>query len=52
MLFTLLQSPRPGGVTSCQLAPPSRVSWTRPLSVPTQTWPSAAGEGAMAKITP
>ena len=39
-------------VTFSQVLPPSRVTWTRPLVVPTQTTPSAAGEGAIAKIAP
>src|SRR5262245_17348595 len=52
MLLTLVQSAIPGGVTFVQLLPSSRVTCTRPLSVPTQTRPSAAGDGAIAKITP
>src|SRR5260221_14789743 len=51
-MLILLQSARPGGVLSGQVLPPSSVRFTRPLSVPTQTRPSAAGDGAIAKITP
>ena len=46
-MLILLQGSRPGGVTSCQLAPPLVVSWTRPLSVPTQISPSRSVDGAM-----
>ena len=33
---TLLQAASPGGVTFCQVLPPSRVRWIRPVSLPTQ----------------
>jgi hypothetical protein len=51
-MFTFVQSRMSDGVTSVQVAPRFRVTWTRPLSVPIQTRPSAAGDGAIAKITP
>ena len=39
-----------GIVTSCQCAPPSRVSWIFPSSVLTQISPGATGDGTMSRI--
>src|SRR5262245_26411861 len=52
MKFTFVQSVIVGGVTLDHDPPSSRVTCTRPLSVPIQTTPSAVGEGEMAKMTP
>ena len=46
MSDTLAQGASAGGVTSCQVLPPSRVTWTRPSSVPTQIKEASSGEGA------
>ena len=46
------QAGMPCGVTSLQVLPPSRVSWIRPSSVPTQISSLSRGEGAIVKITP
>src|SRR6185503_20612173 len=40
----------PGGVTFDQCLPPSRVSWTRPSSVPTQISPLRSVEPSMSRI--
>jgi hypothetical protein len=37
-------------VTFCQLVPSSRVTWTRPSSLPTQITPFSSGESAIEKI--
>ena len=37
-------------VTFVQVLPPSRVTWTRPSSLPTQMTPFCRGDSAMAKI--
>src|ERR1700674_2946210 len=41
-----------GGVTFCQLFPPSRVMWIKPSSVPAQIVSTSLNEGATAEITP
>ena len=48
----LLQSLSPGGVTSCQLLPPSRVRCSSPVSLPAQISSAFSGEGAMLNTTP
>ena len=47
-----MRSGRPFGVTFAQFFPPSRVSWTRPSSVPAQIVPASCGDSARAKMTP
>jgi hypothetical protein len=46
-MLTRLHGFRSGGVTFAQVAPPSRVRWMKPLSVPAQISPERAGEGAI-----
>ena len=43
---TLAQGVSAKGVTSCQVLPPSRVTWIRPSSVPTHNKEASSGEGA------
>ena len=38
--------------TFCQVAPPSRVTWTSPSSEPTQITPSSRGDSMAAKMVP
>ena len=45
-----IHSGMPFGVTSCQVLPPSRVTWTRPSSLPAQSTPGSTGDSAKAKI--
>src|SRR5713226_9140602 len=52
MMLTVLHSDTPAGVTFCQAAPPSFVSWMFPSSVPTQMTPSLISDGAIVKIVP
>ena len=40
------------GVTFCQVVPPSRVTWTRPSSLPAQIVFASRGLGAMVNTTP
>jgi len=47
---TVAHRGRSGGVISVQDCPLSRVRWTRPSSVPAQSWPGASGDSASAKI--
>ena len=48
MIETLLHGrPAPGGVTSVQLRPPSRVTWISPSSVPTQILFASRSDGAI-----
>src|SRR6267142_2704195 len=49
---TLAQGPSCGGVTSVQALPPSRVTWTRPSSLPAQMIFASTGDGASAYTTP
>ena len=37
-------------VTLVQFLPPSRVTWTRPSSLPAQSRPFSLGDSAMAKM--
>jgi len=46
------QAGTPGGVTSCHCVPASRVSLTRPSSVPSQISSLSRGDRPMLKITP
>ncbi len=46
MMETLLHEVSAGGVISFQLFPPSRVTWMRPSSVPTQMVFASLCEGA------
>jgi len=48
----LAQAGTAAGVTSFQLRPASRVTCTRPSSVPAQISSLSRGDSAMAKITP
>ena len=48
--LTWIHSGNPFGVTFCQLLPSSRVSCTRPSSVPAQITPLSWGDTASAKI--
>jgi len=49
---TVPHSGIPAGVTSVHTPPPSRVRWTRPSSVPTQSVRASCGETAIEKIVP
>src|SRR5258708_9457310 len=51
---TMLMPPggRLGGVTFAHVFPSSRVTWTRPVLVPTQITPAATGDGASDWIDP
>ena len=50
MALMRIQSGMPFGVTLVQVLPPSRVSWTRPSSVPAQICPCASGDSATVKM--
>jgi hypothetical protein len=50
MSETRVKSPMSGGVTFCQLRPPSRVRCTSPSSEPVQITPLARGDSATVKI--
>ncbi len=50
MRLILVCSGRSGGVTSVQLPPPSRVTWTRPSSEPAQITFGSWYDGASVKI--
>ena len=52
MLFTVASTGRPRGVTSVQLPPLSRVTWTFPSSLPAQSTPASRGDSSKAKIVP
>ena len=52
MLLILAQTGTPSGVTSLQVVPASRVSLTRPSSVPIQIVSLSFGERPMLKIVP
>ena len=51
MAFTIA-SPTSGGVTLLHVLPASRVSWTRPSSVPTHSVAASWGDSAMSSMTP
>jgi hypothetical protein len=42
-------SGKSGGVTSCQLLPPSRLSWIKPSSEPAQKTPASCGDSMKEK---
>src|SRR5207245_11460618 len=50
--LTRVNLPRAFGVTSSQVAPPSRDTWTRPSSDPAHSTPAFTGDSAKAKIVP
>src|ERR1022692_1508356 len=52
IIAILLQSPTPFGVTFCHVFPPSRVRWSRPVSLPAHISSAFSGEGAMLYTTP
>src|SRR5512146_1190906 len=52
MMLTRVKDLSAGGVTSVQLAPPSRDRWIRPSSDPAHSSPAATGDSASAKTVP
>src|SRR5438445_554616 len=47
-MLIFVKAPSPGGVTFCQVAPPSRVTCTSPSSLPAQINPFTNGDSATA----
>ena len=50
MLFIIIHSGIPAGVTSVQFSPPSRLTWINPSSEPAHSSPSSYGDSHAAKI--
>ena len=49
-MLTSVHSGSSGGVTFCQVLPPSRERCTSPSSVPAQSTPRSSGDSAKPKI--